>query len=514
MCYKFIRKKRKTNKKQKNVNATVLFILIALVAVLIICDIVNLIIVERNRVIQQRNRIVEVRRNIDNQGDLYAITLNVNVNEEKGINAFVISEYYPKGWEVQSVSHGGVYNTSSRLNKGVIEWLGSEFTELKAEDAVISYVVKKTNGNNVFDGDWVVKNPENNITVEGGIQSDSDEELATIGIFGSSDNYPTDGSEYYPPSPTPPPPTPAPTPTDGSEDYTPDEPITPEPYEPVTPDEPVAPTNGSEDYTPTPIPTDGSEYYPPSPTPPSPTPSSLTPTPLTPTSTPTPAPTEGSDDYTPKKQKEDPCDNECKANISMSKKGNSQFELYGDVVEKASMAANKICNENPKFGSEYSCKDEQEGACCKRNNLVRVVNAKIYPEKELSGTCLGSLSGTARGNHVKKIGLFWWKDYENALKEAGGKAQRNLEEQLKSLECGDGCIREINISEARTRITTNLTTEGQFYEATITLPFTAKCVGEKSKRKIIWVADVDVELHKQCSMWKWEKDLPEGCKHL
>ncbi len=546
--------------KKKDFNAKILFVLVILIIVLTLNNIFNTIIEGK------REEIVEIKRSIDNQGELYAITLNLDVNKDKRINAFVITEYYPKGWEVQNVSHGGVYNTSSRLDKGVIEWLGSEFTELKAEDAVITYVVKKTNDNDIFDGDWVAKNPDNNVTLIGDIRSDSDEELASIGIFGSSDEdytcvpncgscgggspayiceyftcvpncqgstpsdytcnpycassygspaytcscrcnpyctanepepepTPPDSSDDYTPEPTLPEPTlpeptpPEPTPpdssddytpeptlpeptlpeptlpepvlTNGSDDYTPDEPVTPEPYEPITPDEPITPTNGS-------------EYYPP-------------------------------------KKQEDPCDNECSANVSMSKKGSSQFKLYGEAVQKASSAANDLCNENPKFGLEYSCAKEQAEACCKGNNLVSVVDAKIYPERELSGTCSGSLSGITKGYHITKIGVIWEFAYIDALKKAGGKAERALKEQLKGLNCGDGCVREINISEARTRITKNVTTRGQYFEATIIIPFTAKCAGEKTKRRIRWVADVNVELYKQCSIWKWKKDPPKGC---
>jgi len=111
---------------------------------------------------------LKVTRTIENLGgNLYSVSLDIDVNENIPLNAFIISEYYPYWWEIQTVSHGGIWNESYRYELGVIEWLGSELSELKVEDGSVSYTILKTDDNIGFWGEWITTTPESNEPILG-----------------------------------------------------------------------------------------------------------------------------------------------------------------------------------------------------------------------------------------------------------------------------------------------------------------------------------------------------------
>ena len=108
---------------------------------------------------------MEITRSISNVGDVYSVDLAIDIDEDAGLNAFIISEYYPFGWEVLSASHEGVYD-GSRLNMSAIEWVGSEFTELEVSDGVVNYKVRKIGEDNSFSGGWITTTPEGEGEIE------------------------------------------------------------------------------------------------------------------------------------------------------------------------------------------------------------------------------------------------------------------------------------------------------------------------------------------------------------
>ncbi len=106
---------------------------------------------------------INITRSINNvNSDIYEVNLHVDFNENTKINASIIQEYYPVGWEVVEVNGDGVYENQRRLDKNLIEWLFDKDGEfgLLVEDTTLSYTIRKVGEENLFSGGWITSSNE------------------------------------------------------------------------------------------------------------------------------------------------------------------------------------------------------------------------------------------------------------------------------------------------------------------------------------------------------------------
>ncbi len=96
-----------------------------------------------------------VVRSIKQKGNVYIVTLHIDIKEDAELSAFVLEERYPKGWTVVSSTHNGNFKDAQRIKDNIIEWFGSDFSQLNVEDCQIQYILKKMNKNTDFDGEWI-----------------------------------------------------------------------------------------------------------------------------------------------------------------------------------------------------------------------------------------------------------------------------------------------------------------------------------------------------------------------
>ena len=123
----------------------------------------------------QNPDVMSVKRTVQDLGNkTYQVKLNIDVDEKKDIETFIVTEYVPYGMEIIEASNGAAYNDEFRSQYNMIEWIGSDINSnivnpevfpgledsnlLKLMDQTIEYRVKLTEdygSNSKFSGDWV-----------------------------------------------------------------------------------------------------------------------------------------------------------------------------------------------------------------------------------------------------------------------------------------------------------------------------------------------------------------------
>ena len=108
----------------------------------------------------QEQEIIEpmaVFREVKSLGnDTYLVNLHVDVNENLGVNGYIIREFYYPGDDIIEASPKTMYKNDFRKKHGIIDWLAfNEFPQFSSvEDAVLSYKIKRNNKKNEFSGKW------------------------------------------------------------------------------------------------------------------------------------------------------------------------------------------------------------------------------------------------------------------------------------------------------------------------------------------------------------------------
>ena len=123
-----------------------------------------------------KQNIIDVKRNIKYlENNVYQVDLKIDIDENKGLNNFIITEHCPQGWEILDVNNKGLYGDELRARYNIINWIGLEASRddsgfLKIKDNVVSYRIRKTNDNANFFGAWMSVHPVTDETLTGNIK--------------------------------------------------------------------------------------------------------------------------------------------------------------------------------------------------------------------------------------------------------------------------------------------------------------------------------------------------------